>query len=307
VSAREAWADFLVHLRDERQCSPHTVAGYALDLRQFAEFLDEYYGGPWTWAGVDRLAFRAFVGRAQERGWSRRTIARKLSAVRSFYRFLQREGRAAANPGRAVRTPREGRRLPAVLSQTQMRRLFEVLDERARARPGFAAARDRALLEWLYSTGMRVSEICGLDLDDLDPASGQARVRGKGRKERIVPVGRHAWAAWRAYEPWRAAARARVGAPVAEGPAFVGARGRRLSVRQVRRIVKRAIAAVADPAGLSVHAVRHAFATHLLDNGADLVAVKELLGHASLSTTRIYTHTTRERLGRVYRQAHPRA
>lgn len=297
--------EFLGHLRDERQLSPHTLSAYEVDLRQFREFLDAHYGGPWGWNGVDRLALRAFVGAALERRWSRRTVARKLSAVRSLYRFLHREGRVSVNPARAVRAPRQGRRLPGHLSQAQVTRLFDRLE--AEAPESFRGLRDRALLEVLYSSGMRASEVQGLDLEDVDPVAEQVRVRGKGRKERIVPLGRAALAALRRYEPARRAARSRAGDPAGRGPVFVSESGERLSVRQVRRIVKRSIAAVTDATGLSTHALRHSFATHLLDNGADLIAVKELLGHASLSTTRIYTHTTRERLGRVYRQAHPRA
>ncbi len=305
--SRPALTEFLTHLRDERQLSPHTVSAYAVDLEQFRSFLDAYYGGPWRWAGVDRLALRGYVGRAAEQGWSKRTIARKLSSVRSFYRFLQREGRAAANPGKALRAPREGRRLPGHLSQAQMRRLFDRLESAAHAGDSFRTLRDWALLELLYSTGMRVSEVQGLDFEDVDEAARRVRVRGKGRKERILPLGRHAARVLREYERAQRAARSRAGKPAGRGPVFVSSAGDRLSARQIRRIVKRWIGKVADPSGLSTHAVRHSFATHLLDNGADLMAVKELLGHASLSTTRIYTHTTRERLGRVYRRAHPRA
>lgn len=301
------WVEFLTHLRDERQLSPHTISAYAVDLRQFQAFLDAYYGGPWGWNGVDRLALRAFVAMGMERGWSKRTVGRKLSAVRSFYRFLHREGRVSVNPAGAVRAPRDARRLPGHLSQGQVRRLFDRLEEVAGTAPAFQVARDRALMELLYSTGMRVSEVRGLDLEDVDEVAEQLRVRGKGKKERLLPVGRHAWNALRRYEPWRREVRSRAGKPVARGAVFVSEAGARLSTRQIRRVAKRWIGAVADPAGLSTHAVRHSFATHLLDNGADLMAVKELLGHASLSTTRIYTHTTRERLARVYRQAHPRA
>lgn len=293
--------EFFRHLRDERQLSPHTLAAYRVDLRQFTAFLDRYYGGDWRWDRVDRLALRAFVGDSLDRAWTRRTVARKLSAVRSLYRFLHREGRVALNPARAVRAPRQGRRLPGVLSLSQVERLFHRVEDAAD--DSFRYLRDRALLEVLYSSGLRVSEAQGLEWADVDAVAGQLRVRGKGRKERLVPIGRTALAALREYER----ARRRVRRPLDGAPVFVSETGSRLSVRQIRRIVKQWIAAVADPAGLSTHALRHSFATHLLDHGADLMAVKELLGHASLSTTRIYTHTTRERLGRVYRRAHPRA
>ena len=301
----DAVSEFLRHLRDERQLSPHTLSAYAGDLRHFREFLDEYCGRRWGWGDVDRLALRAFVGAALERRWSRRTVARKLSAVRSLYRFLHREGRVSRNPARAVRAPRQGRGLPGHLSKTQMERLFARVEDRAE--DSFHALRDRALLEVLYSAGLRVSEVRGLNVEDVDAVAEQVRVRGKGRKERLVPLGRPALQALRRYEVPRRRVRARTREAADRGPVFLSATGTRLSVRQIRRIVKRWIAAVTDPAGLSTHALRHSFATHLLDNGADLMAVKELLGHASLSTTRIYTHTTRERLGRVYRRAHPRA
>lgn len=304
----DAVSEFLRHLRDERQLSPHTLSAYAGDLRQFCEFLAEYDGGRSGLDGVDRLALRAFVAEGldeKKKNWSRRTMARKLSAVRSLYRFLHREGRVSRDPARAVRAPRQGRRLPGLLSKTQMERLFARVEDGAG--DSFHALRDRALLEVLYSAGLRVSEVQGLNVEDVDAVAEQVRVRGKGRKERLVPLGRPALQALRRYEVARRRVRARTREAADRGPVFLSATGARLSVRQIRRIVKRWIAAVTDPAGLSTHALRHSFATHLLDHGADLMAVKELLGHASLSTTRIYTHTTRERLGRVYRRAHPRA
>ncbi|MBI4512631.1 MAG: tyrosine recombinase XerC, partial [Gemmatimonadetes bacterium] len=299
--------EFLAHLRDERQLSPHTLSAYAVDLREFRAFLDAYYGGPWSWNGVDRGALRAFVGAALGRGLAKRSVARKLSAVRAFYRFLHREERVAANPARAVRAPREGRRLPGHLSQAEAMRLFDLLEKAAGAAPSFRLLRDRALLEVLYSTGMRVSEVAGLDLEDVDLVAERVRVRGKGKKERIVPIGRPALAALERYEGARRLVRSQAGAVPEGGPVLISERGARLSARQIRRIVKRWIATITDATGLSAHALRHSFATHLLDNGADLMAVKELLGHASLSTTRIYIHTTRSRLARVYRLAHPRA
>lgn len=299
---------FLAHLRDERQLSPHTLSAYAADLREFRAFLHGYYAaGAWSWDGVDRVALRAFVSEALGRGLAKRSVARKLSAVRAFYRFLHREERVAANPLRAVRTPREGRRLPGHLSQAETRRLFDLLEHAAGATPSFRVTRDRALLELLYSTGMRVSEIAGLDLQDVDFVAERVRVRGKGKKERILPMGRPALAALRRYESARRVVRSQAGAVAERGAVFVSERGARLSARQIRRVVKRWIGRVTDARGLSTHALRHSFATHLLDNGADLMAVKELLGHASLSTTRIYIHTTRSRLARVYRLAHPRA
>ncbi|MGH7546016.1 MAG: site-specific integrase, partial [Gemmatimonadota bacterium] len=175
----DAVSEFLRHLRDERQLSPHTLSAYAGDLRHFCDFLEEYYGRRWGWGDVDRPALRAFVGAALERRWSRRTVARKLSAVRSLYRFLHREGRVSRNPARAVRAPRQGRRLPGFLSQTQMERLFARVEDGAE--DSFHALRDRALLEVLYTAGLRVSEVRGLNLEDVDAVAEQVRVRGKGR------------------------------------------------------------------------------------------------------------------------------
>ncbi|HEX7117687.1 MAG TPA: tyrosine recombinase XerC [Longimicrobiales bacterium] len=300
-------AEFVRHLADGRQLSPHTVAAYRRDLDEFDAFLARYYGAEeeWTWGGVDRLALRAFLAHLSRRGLSKRTIARKLSAVRSFFRWLHREERIEANPARAVRSPKLERHLPAWLGRGDVERVFTLAENRA-AEGGFRGARDLAIVETLYATGMRVSELHGLDLDDLDLIADQARVRGKGRKERIVPLGRSAVTALRRYELRRAEVLARrVGGD--RRAVFISERGKRLSIRQLQNIVGGFLDAVAEDAGLSTHSVRHTFATHLLDAGADLMAVKELLGHASLSTTRIYTHTSKERLKRVYDRAHPRA
>lgn len=299
-------AEFIRHLADGRQLSSHTVVAYRRDLTEFAAFLARYYGGEeWTWGGVDRLALRAFLADMSRRGLSRRTIARKLSAVRSFFRWLHREEVVEANPARAVRSPKLERHLPGWLSRGDMERVLQLAENRA-AEGGFRGARDLAIVETFYSTGMRLSELQGLDMQDLDLLGDQARVRGKGRKERIVPLGRHAVTALRRYELRRAEVLARcVGGD--RRAVFISERGQRLSVRQIQNIVRSFLDAVAEEAGLSTHSLRHTFATHLLDAGADLMAVKELLGHASLSTTRIYTHTSKERLKRVYNQAHPRA
>lgn len=302
----DALADFLRHSSDGRQLSPHTVAAYRRDLTEFSAFLDRYFNGPdWGWGGVDRLALRAFLGHLSRRGLARRTIARKLSAVRSFFRFLHREELVEANPARAVRSPKIERMLPGWLTRPETERLFALAENRS-AEGTFRGIRDHAIVEVFYATGMRLSELHGLNADSIDLVADQVLVRGKGRKERIVPLGRAAVHALRRYEPRRdAVLRAR---PDADRRAlFLSERGGRLTRRQIQSIVRRFLDAAADDAGLSTHALRHSFATHLLDNGADLLAVKELLGHASLSTTRIYTHTSRERLKRVYNQAHPRA
>lgn len=318
TESREAVRDFLRYVEKERMLSPHTVAGYRRDLRAFSGFLDGYLGTrTWAWDEVDRRAIRGFLGELDRRGLARSTMARKLSAVRSFFRFLHRTGVVESSPARMVRSPRRERTLPGYLSGNQAERLFDLLRERARADGGFLALRDRALLELLYSCGLRLAEVQQLDLQDVDLSGRRVRVLGKGRKERIVPLGAPAAEAFRSYLPARSARLAETrtagdevasaGSGVPRLPAFVSVRGTRLSRRQIQRAVGSVLDAVAEGEGLSTHALRHSFATHMLDRGADLVAVKELLGHASLSTTRIYTHTSRERLKRVYRQAHPRA
>ena len=297
---------YLREIEDGRQLSPHTVAAYRRDLIELAAFLDTWYDGPdWAWQGVDRLAVRAFVAHLSRRRLSRRTIARKLSAARSLFRYLHREEIVDANPARAVRAPRLERRLPGWLTPVEAERLL-ALSEGGSAEGGFRGVRDHAILELFYATGIRLSELRGLDQPDVDLVTEQARVRGKGRKERIVPIGRPAAAALRRYELRRRDVVARN--PDADRHAlFLSERGRRLSGRRIQDIVIGFLRAASDDETLSTHALRHSFATHLLDAGADLLAVKELLGHASLSTTRIYTHTSKERLKRVYDRAHPRA
>lgn len=298
---------FLSHIADERQLSPRTVRAYRDDLAEFETFLTTYYGTPeWSWNGVDRLAIRSFLGDcASRRGLAKRSIGRKLSAVRSLFRFLHLEEWVEANPARSVHAPRKERVLPSFLTREQMERIFGSAEARA-MEGGSRAIRNLAIIELFYSTGMRLSELQRLDMRDLDLVSERVRVMGKGRKERIVPVGRLAVAALRRYEPRREALVATV--PQADRRAvFLGQTGRRLSVRQIQKIVCGFLEQVSETEGHSTHSLRHSFATHLLDAGADLMAVKELLGHASLSTTQIYTHTSRERLMKVYRLAHPRA
>ena len=326
-------ADFLRWLESERNDSPNTVKAYGRDVAAFEAFLDGHYGGTgWTWAGVDRLAIRGFLASAARRGWSKRTMARALSAVRALYRFLNLHHGVEGNPAKAASTPKLEKRLPGYLDRKAVDRLFALVEARG-AENTFRSARDRAIVELFYSTGMRLSELVGLNLDDLDLVSDQVRVRGKGRKERLLPVGRPAVAALRQYYlrrdevlragggtkrdsavaagagPDRAggAKRLAVAETTSSGAVFVGERGRRLTPRAVQLVVRRLLDAVSEGQEVSTHSLRHSFATHLLDAGADLRAVQELLGHASLSTTQIYTHTSVERLKQVYHQAHPRA
>ena len=292
--------EFVTFLDKERNDSPHTVKAYARDLEAFAAFCQDFYGGPWSWAGVDRLAVRGFLAAEQRRGMAKRSTARALSALRTFYRFLNATKGLEVNPARAARTPRLDRTLPVYLDKAEVEMLFAAAEARAAA-GGFRETRDLAMLELFYSTGMRLSELVGLNDPDLDLVSDQAKVRGKGKKERIIPVGSHANAALRKYLGYRN--RLFTGARAM----FVNQRGKRLTPRGVQLAMKRLFNGLARGKELHVHALRHSFATHLLDAGADLRSVQELLGHASLGTTQVYTHTSVERLKKVYHQAHPRA
>jgi len=288
--------EFVTFLAKERNDSPHTVKAYERDVSAFAAFCQDYYGGPWTWAGVDRLAIRGFLAAEQQRGVGKRSVARALSALRTFYRFLNATRGTEVNPARAARTPKIDRTLPAYLGLQETAELFKNAEQRAAA-GGFIETRDLAMLEMFYSTGIRLSELAGLNDADVDLVADQVKVRGKGKKERIVPVGSRATAALRHYLRSRGEGRA----------LFVNGRGKRLSPRGIQRAMKRLFQTLARGTNLHVHALRHSFATHLLDAGADLRSVQELLGHASLGTTQVYTHTSVERLKKVYHQAHPRA
>ena len=312
--------DFLLHLEKERDVSPNTVVAYGRDLDEFVRYLGHYYGGgEWTWQGVDRLAIRGYLAHLTRRGLARRSIARALSAVRSFYRYLHRNEIVEANPARAVGSPKLERHLPGYLDRAQMDLLLTAAETRA-SEGKFNDVRNLAMLELFYSTGMRLSELRGLNRPDLDLVTQQVKVRGKGRKERIVPVGNHAVLALRNYEAKRdellrtlGAGGAGGGAPAGRAPRadrtafFLSNRGRRISTSTLHSAITKMLDWVDEDAGLSTHSLRHTFATHLLDAGADLRAVQELLGHASVSTTQIYTHTSVERLKQVYRKAHPRA
>ncbi len=303
LPARPEVTAFLRFLSDERQHSPHTLKAYKRDLEAFTTFCDRHYGGEWQWSAVDRPGLRGFLGEMQRRGLAKRSAARALSAVRSLYRFLQAEEGLEASVVRTTRVPKLERRLPVYLDRPQI----EAVIERAEARAGhddFEALRDLAMLELFYSSGLRLSELQGLSLNDLDLLADQVKVLGKGRKERILPIGSRAATAMRRYLGVREEIAGKQGAE--RRALFLGRRGKRLTPRTVQRRVHRMLDE-AGVDGLKTHSLRHTFATHMLDAGADLRAVQELLGHASLATTQIYTHTSVERLKRVYRQAHPRA
>ncbi len=296
--------DFLAFAEKERQYSANTVQAYARDLTKFVEFLDQHYGGSWNWKTVDRTGLRAFLGSLQRGGLTKRSAARALSAVRSFYRYLQLHEIAPAAVARATRVPKVPKRLPPHLDHDSIDRMFALAEGRA-GEDDFLALRDLAMIELFYSTGMRLSELSNLDLARLDLLADQVKVQGKGGKERILPLGSRAAAALRRYLPLRDQAAAGGGRP-GERAVFVNRSGRRVTPRTVQRRMRKLF----EDLGLSearVHSLRHSFASHMLDAGADLRAVQELLGHASLSTTQVYTHTSVERLKRVYRGAHPRA
>ncbi len=250
-------------------------------------------------AHIDALSLRGFLAHLPRSGLARSSIARKLAAIRTFLRYLVREGRLAANPARALQTPRVPQRIPERLSEEEVDRLLSAADGTSAL-----SRRDRAIVELLYATGLRVSELTGLDRDDVDPEALLVRVLGKGGKERIVPFGEPAREALEAYRVERPALSAK--GPGTEA-LFLTARGGRLSSRSVHRVVRRYLAAAALRGGLSPHSLRHAFATHLLERGADLRAIQELLGHSSLSTTQKYTSLSTARLLRVYEKAHPKA
>jgi integrase/recombinase XerC len=299
--------EFLLHLEKEQNDSPNTLIAYRRDLDAFVEFLGSYYGTEaWTWGGVDRLAIRGFMGHLTRRGLGKRTVGRTLSAVRSFYKFLHRNEIVEANPARSMQSPKHDKYLPAYLDRAQIDLLFQMAE--ARAWEGkFTDVRNLAILELFYSTGLRLSELAGVNRDMLDLVSQQLKVRGKGRKERIVPVGDHAQLALRNYEAKRDELTRMLGGKVDRTAFFLSRTGTRIGVRAVQLVVGKFLKEIDEDAGLSVHSLRHTFATHLLDAGADLRAVQELLGHASIATTQIYTHTSVERLKQVYAKSHPRA
>jgi len=292
---QQAVAAFLRHLELERGASPHTVRAYGDDLGQFRTYLERTLGRVAGPAEVDHLLIRGFLADLHGRGLKKVSAARKLASIRTFFRFLCREGVLDSNPARGLLSPRLERRIPSHLDEGQVDALLDVPGE------GDPALRARAILELLYATGIRCAELVGLDLSDVDLEARMVRVLGKGRKERIVLIGSRAQAALRAYLPARQRSRPRSEA------LFVNIKGGRLTDRSVRHIVERRVKALALAQRTSPHTFRHSFATHLLARGADLRAIQELLGHASLSTTQRYTHVDVGNIMSIYRKTHPRA
>jgi integrase/recombinase XerC len=287
---------FLEHLRSERNASPHTIRSYEDDLGVFSAYLTESVGEGADPGAADAQRLRRYSAWLSGRGYAPSTIARRLACLRSFYRFQRRTGAVAADPAAALRNPKQPRRLPRLLRVEDAIRVLDAI-----AVEGPLGVRDRAMFETLYGGGLRVAELVGLDLDDLDLEEELVRVRGKGRRERLCPIGRMA-GEW--LGRWLA-----VRAP--RGPevraVFLNRYGDRLTTRSVGRLLENHLAAAGLADAASPHTLRHSFATHLLDRGADLRSVQELLGHRKLTTTQIYTHVTQERLLDVYQEAHPRA
>ena len=297
---------YLEHLHGERQVSPETLRAYEHDLASFLEFLARDFLGKDVAeirpGDVDPLAVRSFLAAMTRKGLAKTSQGRTLSAVRSLFRFACLEGVLTANPAQGVRTPKAPKTLPRHLRPGEVENLIE-----APAGDEPLVRRDRAILELLYAAGLRVSELVGLDWPDVDLKARVVRVMGKGSKERMVPFGRPAAESLRRWlEVWE---EVRAGARDGDeaDPVFLNTFGTRLTDRSVRRVIDRWVDAAAVARGVHPHTLRHTFATHLLENGADLRAIQELLGHSSLSTTQKYTHLEVERLLSVYRDAHPRA
>ncbi len=283
--------DFLRYLRHEKNTSPHTERSYQSDLEQFLDFL-----GDGDLAAVDHRRLRQFIAHLMTLGVGKASVARKLSTLRTFFKYLNRQGVLKENPARLVATPRREKRLPAVLTVDDARRLMEAPGEKSAG-----GLRDRAVLETLYSTGIRASELVGMNHEDIDRHDRLIRVRGKGRRERVVPVGEKALDAINAY------LQSKTPAPVDPSAVFSGPSGKRLTVRTVQRILENYRKKLDLLQKASPHTLRHSFATHLLESGADLRAIQELLGHASLSTTQRYTHLNLDSLMDVYDRTHPKA
>ena len=294
---------FIDYLQAERGASPETVRAYRSDLDQFRSFLRKRSGGRTRHEPEDVSPFdiRGYLASLDRAGEKKSSMARKVSCLRSFFRHLVREGRLQGNPAAEVRTPKQPKPLPRVLTKDDADALMEFPEG-----DDVLARRDRALLETLYSTGARVSELVGMDLGDLDGAGGLVRLRGKGKKERLVPIGEVAIAVIHDYRQALSPLPSRLTRGDRSDPLFRNHRGARLSARSVERIVGRHSARLRT-GRVSPHTLRHSFATHLLDEGADLRAIQEMLGHASLATTQRYTHLATDRLLAVYDRTHPRA
>lgn len=304
---RDLIDSFIDYLKSQKGYSDHTAKNYHLDLRHFLSFLAEKQGFTGkeeiaeTLECIDFQVIREYLGRLYGR-YKRTTIARKLSAVRSFFYFLERKGLVKGNPAADISTPKQGKYIPSYLPVDEM---FRLLEGPNREKP--LGLRDLAILEVLYSCGIRVSELSGLNVSSIDFGERLVRVVGKGNKERIVPIGRKALTAVEDYIEATLPLRKKAQGEVQDAPLFMNFRGGRLTTRSIGRIVKKYATRCGLMTEVTPHSLRHTFATHLLDGGADLRSVQELLGHVSLSTTQKYTHVSLERLMKVYDDAHPRS
>jgi integrase/recombinase XerC len=297
---RSQIGQFLQYLRVERGASPHTLKGYREDLHALAEYLADGEGQSPTPGSITTNELRGFVSALHDAGYAKSSISRRMASVRSFMKFGQREGWAKSNPAKALRNPRKSRKLPHFLTTDEVGKL---LDAPKATTP--AALRDRAILETLYSAGLRVSELVGLADGDLDFAAGIARIRGKGKRERLAPIGSYATRALKRWmEVRKLSPREKTGR---EAPVFTNKFGTRLTTRSVARMLEKYLKETGLDQRTSPHTLRHSFATHLLDRGADIRSVQELLGHKSLVTTQIYTHVSTANLKAAYEKAHPRA
>jgi integrase/recombinase XerC len=297
---KRAIARFLQHLTIERGASPHTIKGYREDLTAFAEYFSEADGSCPDPAEITAVELRGFLSALHEAGYAKTSIARKLASLRSLYRFGQREGWAKTNPAKALRNPRKAHKLPHFLTTDQIGKLLAAPQGKSQS-----ALRDRAILETLYSAGLRVSELVDLNDGDLDFPQGILKVRGKGRKERLAPLGSFAT---KALQAWLAVRKLAPEEPTGrQAPVFVNRFGTRLTTRSVGRMLEKYLSQTGLDQRTSPHTLRHSFATHLLDRGADIRSVQELLGHQSLVTTQIYTHVSTSNLRQAYEKAHPRA
>jgi integrase/recombinase XerC len=293
-------ARFLQYLQAERNASELTIKSYREDLEALAEYLEQARGTIPTAGDIETLDLRGYIAAMTEAAYAKTTIARRLASLRSFFRFGQRDGWCKVNPAKPLRNPRKSRSLPHFLSNDEIEKLLS-----APGQKDATALRDRAILEVLYSAGLRVSELAGLNDGDLDLTSGTLRVRGKGRRERMSPVGSFAthalrqWLAERKLSPKEK--------PGSLAPVFTNKFGRRLTTRSIGRMLEKYLKETGLDRRTTPHTLRHSFATHLLDRGADIRSVQELLGHKSLITTQIYTHVTTAGLRAAYEKAHPRA
>jgi integrase/recombinase XerC len=287
---------FLSHLQLERNASPHTVSGYGRDLGQLADFLEERGVG---WTSLDNIILRGFLALLHEKRQKKTTIGRKLASMRSFFEFCVKKKWIGENPSRVLATPRPERKMPSFLSEDE---ITDLLDIEESGKP--LDLRDRAALELLYATGIRVSEMVGIRLEDISLEERLVRIRGKGKKERLVPFGRKAGKSLEEYIGVRPLL---LGGNIQENSLFLNYRGERLTPRSVERIVQKYIKRTAVNRRISPHSLRHSFASHLLGRGADLRVIQELLGHESLATTQKYTHLDLRQLLEVYKKSHPRS